>query len=325
MNKKDIYEYDAVIIGGGISGCEASYTSALSGARTLLISINTDSIGYMAFDNYISNEKGISAAGINTWNDLALNKAARINRIDINSNKNTKKDNIGDRMIIDRKRQMMALKSIIENHKNIDTRQGLAVDIGLKKNIYNILTNDGNSYKSKVIILAPGTFLDSNIFWGYYNIKAGRPGEISSKRLLRNLIKKGFKFKEAKLYCGPKIDGRTLELKKYIRNKDKHKISIVPEGKETNEMYVDGLKMAGSEKEQLEELKKIKGMENVIITRPGYGIKHNILSPIQINKNLESKNFPGLFFCGRINGISGYEHTAAQGYIAGLNAAKKIK
>ena len=62
MNKKDIYEYDAVIIGGGISGCEASYTSALSGARTLLISINTDSIGYMAFDNYISNEKGLSAA-----------------------------------------------------------------------------------------------------------------------------------------------------------------------------------------------------------------------------------------------------------------------
>jgi len=60
MKKKDIKEYDVVVIGGGISGCEASYISAVNGARTLLISINTDTIGYMAFENYISNGKGIT-------------------------------------------------------------------------------------------------------------------------------------------------------------------------------------------------------------------------------------------------------------------------
>ncbi len=98
----------------------------------------------------------------------------------------------------------------------------------------------------------------------------------------------------------------------------------IPEGKETNEFYVDGFKTANSEEQQLKTLRGIKGMENIIMTRPGYGIKYNILSPFQINKNLESKKFPGLFFCGRVNGLSEYESNAAQGYIAGVNALKKI-
>ena len=324
MNKKDIYQYDIVIIGGGISGCEASYISASKGARILLLSINTDSIGYMAFENFISNKKGIDAAGKRIWKDLTLTASTRKTRIDINSIKGIKKDNTEDIIIFDRKRQMMALKVIIESHENIETRQGLAIDFALKGKNYQTITNDGTSYNSKAIILAPGTFLDSNIFWGSYSISAGRPGEIASKRLLNNLIKKGFKFKEAKLYCGPKIDGRTLDLKKYIRNKGKHEVNIIPEGTETKEMYVDGLVTTKSEKEQLKALGEINGMENIIMTRPGYGIKYNVLSPLQINKKLENIKFPGIFFCGRINGITEYESTATQGYIAGLNAFKKI-
>jgi len=176
MKNKDIQEYDVVVVGGGISGCEASYISAVSGARTLLISINTDSIGYMAFVNYISDIKGIAAAGKNIWNNLILKRAADKNRIDFNKTDRIIKDSTGDMIIIDRKRQMIKLKEFIENHKNIETRQGLVVDIIFKDGIYHTLTNDGTAYKSKVIILAPGTFLDSIIFWGSYNIAAGRPG-----------------------------------------------------------------------------------------------------------------------------------------------------
>jgi len=325
MKNKNIQEYDVVVVGGGISGCEASYISAVSGARTLLISINTDSIGYMAFENYISDIKGIAAAGKNIWNDLVLKRAAEKNRIDFNNVDRIIKDSTGDMIIIDRKRQMIKLKEFIENHKNIETRQGLVVDIILKDGIYHTLTNDGTAYKSKAIILAPGTFLDSIIFWGSYNIAAGRPGEIASKQLLRKLIKIGFKFNEGKVYSGPRIDGRTIDLNKYIRNKESHELNIIPEGKETNEIYLDGLKAVNSEEEQIKILRKIKGMENAIITRPGYGIKYNILSPLQISKNFESKIFPGLFFCGRINGLSDYESSAAQGYFAGVNAVKKIK
>ena len=324
MKKKDIKEYDVVIIGGGISGCEASYISATKGARTLLISINTDSIGYMAFENYISNAKGLTAAGKNIWNGLTIKKAAQKSRIGFNNIMSIEKDNTSDTIIIDRKRQMIKVKEIIENHVNIETRQALVVDLILTGSIYNVVTNDGYTYKSKAIILAPGTFLDSIIFWGSYHIAAGRPGEITSKKLLKNLNKIGFKFKEAKVYSGPRIDRRTLDPNKYIKNKDSHELNIIPEGKETNEFYVDGFKTANSEEQQLKTLRGIKGMENIIMTRPGYGIKYNILSPFQINKNLESKKFPGLFFCGRVNGLSEYESNAAQGYIAGVNALKKI-
>ncbi len=324
MNKKDIKEYDVAVIGGGISGCEASYISAVNGARTLLISINTDSIGYMAFKNYISNEKGITAAGEKIWNGLITKKAAQKSRISFNNIMSIEEDNTSGMIIIDRKRQMIKIKEIIENHENIETRQALVIDLIPNGSIYHVVTNDGTTYKSKVTILAPGTFLDSIIFWGAYNIVAGRPGEITSKRLLRNLIKIGLKFKEAKIYSGPRIDGRTLDQNKYIKNKENHKLNIIPEGKETNEFYVDGFKTANSEEEQLKTLREIKGMENIIMTRPGYGIKYNVLSPLQIKKNLESKKFPGLFFCGRINGLSEYEATAAQGYIAGVNAFKKI-
>ena len=116
-----------------------------------------------------------------------------------------------------------------------------------------------------------------------------------------------------------------MNIKKYIRYQEEQKLNIVPEGKETNEMYVDGLNSAGSEKVQLKALREISGLENAVMTRPGYGIKHNALPPLQIDKNLESIIFPGLFFCGRVNGILEYESAAAQGYIAGLNAIKKIK
>ena len=322
---KDIYEYDIVIIGGGISGCEASYISAVNGAKTLLITINTDSIGHMSFENYISNTDGINAAGNKIWQRMALPTAAGKLCFESKIVKSLKNNKIKDFIIIDRKRLMMALKAILERQKNITIRQSLVIDIVPESNIFNTLTNDGTTYKSKAVILAPGTFLDSNIFWGNYNIAAGRPGEIASKKLLNNLIKIGFKFKKAKLYAGPKIDGRTLDLNKYYRNKKKFKLNIIPEGKETKEMYIDGFNNSNGEEEQLKTMRRIQGLENVIMTRPGYGINYNILSPSQINKNLESKKFPGLFFCGRINGRIKYEDTAAEGYLAGTNASKKVK
>jgi tRNA U34 5-carboxymethylaminomethyl modifying enzyme MnmG/GidA len=324
MNNKNIYEYDMVIIGGGVSGCEAASVLAENGARVLLLSINTDSIGYMAFENFISKSEGINAVGKNIWNRLVLNNSVKKNSLDIKSISFLKKDFNEDKIFFDRKRQMISLKGIIEKQKNIETRQSLVIDIVLKENIYHTQTNDGTSYKSKSIIMAPGTFLNSNIFWGSYSVAAGRPGEITSKKLLINLKKIGFKFKRARLYSNPKIDIRSLNKKKYIKNADKHNLNLIPEGIETKELYINGIKTDKSEEEQLKELRKIKGMEDIVITRPGYGINYNVLSPLQINKNLESKKFPGLFFCGKINGTEKYEQIAAQGYLAGLNAYKKI-
>ena len=375
MKQKDIYDYDIIVVGGGVSGCEASYTSASHGARTLLLSISMDSIGYMPFSNIISNEKGISAVGKTIWDGLIFTETAKNNLLDINEKICGERSKPARKMIIDRKRQMMDIKRTVEIQEDLLIRQGLVTDLEFKDNIYNITTSDGTSYKSRTVIIACGTFLDSYIFWGDHSFSAGRPGEITSKRLFINLMKSGIKFEKAVIYGGPKIDGRiqgmknTREIKKvyyavdmgessikYMKNsildkenskhreygnykkmnlpieeiisrfneKEEYKIYIVPEGKDTVEMYIDGFNTAEDEETQLSVLRKIEGLKNTIITRPGYGTSYNILSPLQINKSLESKNFPGLFFSGKINGAACSEDSAAQGYIAGLNAFRRI-
>lgn len=375
MKRKDIYEYDIIVIGGGISGCEASFTSAANGARTLLLSISMDSTGYMAFGNIISDKNGITSVGKKIWNSLVFTRAAKNNMIDNKDPICGVIENNGDKIIVDRKRHMMDIKRIIEYKEDLSTRQGLVTEVSFKNDIYTTITSDGISYKSKAVIIACGTYLDSYIFWGGHSFSAGRPGEITSKRLIINLKIMGFSFEPSTMYAGPKIDGRTLDLKnngtekiayypayleqscidyinstsvnkKYRHNleyrdhrksnqaveeiisgpdkKGKYKVDIVAEGKDTREMYIDGFNTAMDEEIQSSALKLIEGLKNTIITRPGYGIRYNTLSPVQINKKFESKNFPGLYFCGKINGALKYEDSAVQGYIAGMNASRRI-
>ncbi|MCJ7665720.1 MAG: FAD-dependent oxidoreductase, partial [Actinobacteria bacterium] len=185
--KKDIYDYDIIVIGGGISGCEASFTSASNGARTLLISISMDNIGYMPISNIISNKKGISAVGKTIWNGLIFTRTAKNNMLNTDDPISGEKGKTVDNMIIDRKRQMMDIKKTVESQENISTRQGLVTEVGFKNNIYSIITSDDTTYKSRAVIISCGTFLDSYIFWGGYSYSAGRPGEITSKKLLLNL------------------------------------------------------------------------------------------------------------------------------------------
>ena len=117
------------------------------------------------------------------------------------------------------------------------------------------------------------------------------------------------------------IEGRILENK----NKEEFKVYIQPVGRDTNEMYLQGLETALPEEVQVRMIRKISGLENVEMTRPGYNVEYNYLKPFQIKRNLESKNIEGIFFAGHINGTGSYEEAAAQGIIAGINAARKSR
>ncbi len=121
-------------------------------------------------------------------------------------------------------------------------------------------------------------------------------------------------------YC-PSIETKIIR----FPDKDKHQLFIEPEGLHTNEMYVQGMSTSMPIDVQFEFLRTIPGMENVKIMRPGYAIEYDCLDPLQLQPSLEHKNIEGFFSAGQANGTSGYEEAAAQGLIAGINAAMKVK
>lgn len=121
-------------------------------------------------------------------------------------------------------------------------------------------------------------------------------------------------------YC-PSIEDKIVRFK----DKERHQLFIEPCGENTQEMYLQGLSSSLPEEVQIQFYKSIKGLENVLITRTAYAIEYDCVDPQAMDLSLEFKDFPGLFGAGQFNGSSGYEEAAAQGLVAGINAALKAQ
>ncbi|WP_330948792.1 tRNA uridine-5-carboxymethylaminomethyl(34) synthesis enzyme MnmG [Virgibacillus sp. MG-45] len=120
-------------------------------------------------------------------------------------------------------------------------------------------------------------------------------------------------------YC-PSIEDKIVR----FHDKPRHQIFLEPEGRNTEEIYVQGLSTSLPESVQHEMVRSVPGLENAEIMRPGYAIEYDALIPTQLWPTLETKKIAGLFTAGQINGTSGYEEAAAQGLMAGINAAAKV-
>lgn len=120
-------------------------------------------------------------------------------------------------------------------------------------------------------------------------------------------------------YC-PSIEDKVVR----FAERDSHQIFIEPEGLHTQELYPNGISTSLPFDVQLEFVRSIRGFEQALITRPGYAIEYDFFDPRELHPHLETRHVEGLFFAGQINGTTGYEEAAAQGLVAGTNAARQV-
>lgn len=143
--------------------------------------------------------------------------------------------------------------------------------------------------------------------------------EIIKKNLDRSPLYSGMIEGTGPRYC-PSIEDKVVK----FSDKNRHQVFIEPEGLHTNEMYVGGMSSSLPEDVQIAMYRTVPGLENAKIVRNAYAIEYDCINPRQLNAALEFKNIKGLFSGGQFNGSSGYEEAAAQGLVAGINAAQKV-
>ena len=147
-----------------------------------------------------------------------------------------------------------------------------------------------------------------------------RTHEIIRKNIDRSPLYSGNIKGTGPRYC-PSIEDKVMK----FPDKDRHQVFIEPEGNYTNEMYISGMSSSLPEDVQVQMYRSVPGLENAKIVRNAYAIEYDCLNPMQLKPSLELKAISGLFSAGQMNGSSGYEEAAAQGIIAGINAARLLK
>lgn len=390
-------KFDVVVIGGGHAGCEAAFSSAQIGLKTIMFAINLDSIAMMPCNpNIGGTSKGHLVREIDALGGLM---AKNIDETFIQSRMlNTAKGPAvySLRAQADKFKYSHEMKKKLENTENLYIKQGEVTEILVEKNrAYGVILDSGAVYKAKSIIICAGTYLKSRCLFGQTIIKSGPSGFKSSTKLSDSLRKLGVKMYRFKTGTPARIDKRSIDFSKMqiqygdkkivpfsfensflqreqipcyltytnektheiirqniskspmysgliegtgtrycpsiedkvVRFSDKlrHQIFIEPEGEHTNEMYAAGLSTSLPEDVQVEMYKTVDGLEKCELMRTGYAIEYDCIDATQLKLSLEFKNISGLFSAGQFNGSSGYEEAAAQGIIAGINAAMYVQ
>lgn len=390
-------EYDVVVVGAGHAGCEAGLAAARIGLKTLVCTMNLDSVGLMPCNPNI----GGTAKGhlVREIDALGGEMGVNIDKTFIQSRMlNTSKGPAVHslRAQADRKKYQDRMKRILEGQENLEVRQLEVTDVEVEDGkVVGVLTKNGAFYRCKAVVLTTGTYLRAKIIIGDVTYNSGPNGLAPANELTEKLMNLGIEFRRFKTGTPARINKRSVDFSKMIEqpgdekvvpfsfisdniereqiscwltytseethnvirenisrsplyngliegvgprycpsiedkvmrfpDKNRHQIFIEPEGEDTLEMYVGGMSSSLPEDVQIKMYRTIAGLENVEFLRTAYAIEYDSINPTQLKPTLEFKNIEGLYGAGQLNGSSGYEEAAAQGIVAGVNAALKIQ
>lgn len=389
-------QFDTIVVGAGHAGCEAALVSARLGLKTAMLTLNPDSIAFMACNPSIGGTaKGHLVREIDALGgEMAVNadKTALQIRM-LNEGKGEAVQSL--RCQCDKNAYHREMKKTLENTQNLRILQGECSKILTKNGVVcGVETTYGGVLRAKAVILATGVYLNAETVTGEHRQKSGPSGFAPANKLTKNLISLGFSVRRFKTGTPARLDGRTVNFSKcakqngengvppfsflhknqpenarecfitYTNNqtheiilnnldrsplyngnitsagprycpsietkvvrfsdKERHQIFLEPEGADTNEIYVQGMSSSMPHDVQKEMYRSVEGLENCEFVRYAYAIEYDCIDTLDILPTLEFKKVKGLYTAGQINGTSGYEEAAAQGLMAGVNAAFKI-
>lgn len=418
MSEKQTQRYtpltcQVAVIGAGHAGIEAALASARMGIDTVLFTMSLESIanmpcnpsiggtakGHLVYEiDALGGEMG-RAADLVTLQSRTLNlgKGAAVQ---------------SKRVQADRKKYQSIMKRTLESTPNLRLIQAeiTAINVSYEPNnigksaisgatyVSSVTTRLGEHWTCDCVIIATGTYLESEIFVGNVNYEAGPDGFLPAKGLSASLQKLGIRLLRFKTGTPARIKKESIDLTcleeqqgekaplpysalhsehffddqeqischivytnaethriireninrsalysgkihgtgprycpsiedKLVRfaDKERHQLFVEPIGRDTSEMYLQGFSTSLPTDVQIEMLHSLKGFEHAEIMRYAYAIEYDCADPTQMDATLEFKSVKGLFGAGQFNGTSGYEEAAAQGLVAGINAALRIK